>query len=114
MFVSKRRATSGRSYHKSKIDGRVGEAFFQKGFPRKSLFLISGFLPALVAHSDIRIVTADENLATGSDDVAVLVDTGINGCFVAAGADGFDLSNGVGNLKEAAATGEEMGQKVGT
>ena len=86
----------------------MGEPFSQKGFPHKSLFLISGFFPTLVAHSDVRIVAADENLATGGNDVSVLVDTGINGCFAAAGANGLNLGNGVGDLKEAAAAGEEM------
>ena len=78
------------------------------------LFFIRSFFPTLVAHSDVRVIAADQYLATGGHDVAVAVDTGIDGCFAAAGADGFDFGNRVGNLKETAATGEEMCQKVGT
>ena len=85
----------------------------QEVFPHKSLFLVSGFFPTLVAHGDVCIISAEQNLTAGGDDVSTSVDTGIDGCFVTAGADGFDLGNGVGNLEEATATGEEMRQKVG-
>jgi len=91
----------------------VGGTSFKKFPPHSLLFFIRCLLPALVAHRDVGVVTADEDLATGGDDVTVLVDTGIDGGFATAGADGFDLGNGVGDLKEAAATGEEMRQKVG-
>jgi hypothetical protein len=67
-----------------------------------------------VAHSDVGVVAADQYLATGGNDVSGLVDACINGCFATAGADGFNFGNGVGDLKQAAATGEERGQKVGT
>ena len=52
-----------------------------------------------MAHSDVGVIAADEDLATGGNDVSVFVDTGIDGCFAAARADGFDFGNRVGNLK---------------
>ena len=91
-----------------------GKPFFKKVSPTFFLFLTSSFFPTLVAHSDVGIITADQYLATGGNDVTVTVDTGVYDCFVTAGADGFDLGNRVGNLKEAQTTGEEMCQKVGT
>ena len=91
-----------------------GKPFFKKVSPTFFLFLTSSFFPTLVAHSDVGIITADEDLATGGNDVTVTVDTGVYDCFVTAGADGFDLGNRVGNLKETQATGEEVSQKVGT
>ena len=81
--------------------GCGGTFFAEKGSPAiiQKSFLIRCFFPTLVAHSDVGVVSADEDLATGSDDVTVLVDTGIDGGFVTARADGFDFGNGVGNLK---------------
>ena len=67
-----------------------------------------------MAHSDVGIIATDQYLATGSNDVTIAIDTGVYDCLVAAGADGFDLCYGVGNLKEAQATGEEVSQKVST
>ena len=61
-----------------------------------------------MAHSDVGVVAADKDLATGGDDISGLIDTGVNGCLAAAGADGFDLGNGVGDFKQAQTAGDEV------
>ena len=85
-----------------------------RSFPHKSLLLTRRFFPTLVAHSDVGIVTAEENLATGGNNVSVFIDARIYGGFATAGANGFDFGDRVSYFKEAAATGEEVCQKVGT
>ena len=131
VVVSKRRTTNGRSLlfavsvrgaeihfllFCAKVfgKGRGGTLFSKKVPPHSLLFFPRSFLPTLVAHSDVGVVAADEDLATDGNDVSILIDAGVHGCFIAARADGLDLGNGVGDLKEAAATGEEVCQKVGT
>ena len=71
-------------------------------------------MPTFVAHGDVAIVSAEENLVALGDHVAVLVQTRVDGSLGAAGADGLDLGNGVGHLKQAAATLEKMAEEVGT
>ena len=58
-----------------------------------------GVLPALVTHGHVAIVAAQQDLVTFGDHTTVFVHTGIDGGFGSAGANGFDLGNGVGNLK---------------
>ena len=62
--------------------------------------------PALVAHGDIAVVAAQEQLLTLGDDVALGVDPGVDGGLSPAVADGFDLLDGVRHLHEPPASGE--------
>ena len=62
-----------------------------------------------MAHSNIEIVAAEHNLTALGDDVAVFVDTRVDGCFFTAGADGLDLSDRVRYLEKTHRAGEELG-----
>ena len=44
-----------------------------------------------MAHCDIGVVAAEENLAAFGNDFAAFVNSGVDGGFSAAGADGLDL-----------------------
>ena len=50
-------------------------------------------LIAAMAHCDIGVVAAEENLAAFSHDFAAFVNSGVDGGFSAAGADGLDLGD---------------------
>ena len=65
-------------------------------------------LIAFMAHGDITVVAAQEDLIALGDDIAVGADAGVRGRLAAAVADGFDLGNGVGQLKQSPAAGEEL------
>ena len=68
--------------------------------------------PAAVAHGDIGIVAAQQNLPALGDDLALLVNAGIDDGLFAAGADSLDLGDGVRHLKQTAAALKEMGEEV--
>ena len=70
--------------------------------------------PAFMAHGHIGIVAAQKDLAALGDDIAVAVNAGIYRGFFASGAEGFDFSNGIGQLHQPLRAGEEPGQKVRT
>lgn len=72
-----------------------------------------GVFPAFVAHGDVGIVAAEKHLAALGDDFTAAVDSRVDGGFAAAGADGFDFRDGIGELHKAPRPGEELGLKVG-
>ena len=49
------------------------------------------FLPALVAHGNVAVIPAEEDLPAFGHDLSVFVYPRVDGCFPAAGTDGFDL-----------------------
>ena len=69
-------------------------------------------LIALVAHGDIAVVAAQKDLAALGHDVAVGAETGVDRGFSAAVADGLDLGDGVRQLKQPAAAGEQLRLEV--
>ena len=76
--------------------------------------VFDGFFPTAVTHGNVGIVAADEHLTALCDHVSVLVDASVDNGFFSAGADGFDLRDRIGNLKEPAAAREEMSEKIGS
>ena len=69
---------------------------------------------AAVAHGDVRIVATQHHLGTFGDDVAVTIDTGIDGGLAAAIADGLDLLDLIGQLHQPHRAGEQAGLEIGT
>ena len=55
-----------------------------------------------MAHCNVGIVAADEDLSALGHHASLAVDAGVDDGLFAAGADGFDLGDGVGDLKESA------------
>ena len=68
--------------------------------------------PALVAHGDVAVVAAEEDLAALRDDPAAGIDPGIDGRLASAGAHGLDLRDGIRQFHEAPGAGKEMGEEV--
>ena len=62
-----------------------------------------------MAHSNVRIVSAYEDLSTLGHDVSVAVDSRINDSLTTARANSFDLGNRIRDLKKTAAAREEVG-----
>lgn len=79
---------------------------------RAALLSLDLAFPALVTHGDIAVIAAEENLIAVGDDVSGRVDARVDGRLAAAGADGFDLGDGVGKLHEPACAGEEVRKKI--
>ena len=75
--------------------------------------LRNGPLPAAVAHGDVAVVAPQDHLSALGDHIAVAVDPGVHRGLGAAVADGLDLLDGVRQLKQPAAAGEELGLEVG-
>lgn len=69
-------------------------------------------LIAFMTHGDIAVVAAEEDLAALGDDVAVRVDAGVDGRLAAAVADGLDLGDGVRQLEQPQAAGEQARAEV--
>ena len=69
-------------------------------------------LPTAVAHGDICIVSAKQDLSTLGNNLSAFVDTGVYNRLFSAGADGFDLGNGIGNLKQSATPFKQVGKKI--
>ena len=63
------------------------EKVVQLRFATRKRRLVYAALIASMAHSYIGIVTAEQYLAALGDDVAIFVDTCVNGCFFTASAD---------------------------
>ena len=78
----------------------------------RSLAVSYALFVARMAHCYVGIIAAEHYLATLGDDIAAFVDTCVYGCLSAAGADGLDLRDGVGYLKQTHRAGEELGEKV--
>ena len=69
---------------------------------------------ALVAHGNIAVIAAQNHLSAFGDDVAIAINTGIDGCLGTAVTDGFDFLNGIGDFHQPQAAGEELGLEVCT
>jgi hypothetical protein len=67
-----------------------------------------------MAHSDIFVVSAKQDLISARDDFSVSVYTRVDGSLSSAFAHSFDFRDGIGNLKEPVASGEKIGEKVRT
>ena len=61
-----------------------------------------------MAHGDIAVVSAEEDLAALGDDVAVRADACIGRGLAPAVTDGLDLGDGVRQLKQPPAAGEKL------
>jgi len=61
-----------------------------------------------MAHGDITVVAAQEDLIALGDDITVRTDAGIRGRLAAAVTDGLDFSDGVGQFKQPPAAGEQL------
>lgn len=70
--------------------------------------LFYALFPALVTHTDIRIVSAEEYLLTLGDDFAV-DESGVDDGFCTAGTHRLYLGYRVGYLKQTSAAGEPYG-----
>ena len=79
------------------------------------LFLLTNpFLPTLVAHSEIEVISSKKKLITRCNYVHIRVKASVDNRLGAAGANGFYLSDRVGKLKEPSAARKEMTEEVGT
>ena len=65
-----------------------------------------------MAHGNVAVVSAEENLIAVGDDAPGGIDARIDGRLAAACADGFYLGYGVGKLHEPACAGEEVRKKI--
>ena len=68
--------------------------------------------PAAVAHGSIAVVASDKDLVAFGDDLSIRCDPGIDSCLGTAGADCFDLRNGIRQLHQTQGAGEEMCQEI--
>ena len=65
-----------------------------------------------MAHGDVAVVAAEEDLPALGDDAAIAVDAGVDRRLAAAGAHGLDLRDGIGQLHEPPRAGEEVREKI--
>ena len=65
-----------------------------------------------MTHGDIAVVAAQQDLAALGDHIAAAVNAGIDRGLAAAGADGLDFGDGVGQLHQALRTRKEMGLEI--
>ena len=70
-------------------------------------------LPAFVAHGDVAVVAPQHDLVTLGDDAHIGVQAGVDGGLGPAGADGFDLGDGLCHFEKPPAAGEKMAEKIG-
>ena len=76
--------------------------------------LLHRILPTAVAHGNIGVVSSDQDLSALGDHLSVFIDACVDDRFLSAGADGFDLGDGICNLKQSAASFKQVREKVGT
>ena len=65
-----------------------------------------------MAHGNVAVVAAEEDLPALGDDAAIAVDAGVDRRLAAAGAHGLDLCNGIGQLHQTAGARKKMGKKI--
>ena len=65
-----------------------------------------------MAHGDVAVVAAEQDLPALGDDAAIAVDAGVDGRLAAAGAHGLDLRDGIGQLHEPPCAGEKVREKI--
>ena len=77
------------------------------------LRFLYALVPTFATHGNVFVVAADEHLLARGDDVAVGIDTGVDGGLATARAAGFHLLYVVGQLEKPPRAGEKVRLEIG-